>query len=150
MEKDIIKTNTIYQIQNEIKPCIYFLLSKERVVYVGKSIGDVLGRIHDHYKNKTFDSFYFITCEEVELDDLEFFYIKKHSPKYNKDLNRKYKKPGYITRYEVSVFYRERYGFGGFPKKEFLENVKPVVVTKSGTRYFRKSEVKAFFDVVIG
>ncbi len=71
----------IYEIPANVKNAIYFLIDKDKVVYVGKTKNG-LKRLTQHTK-KTFDKFGFIEYKEEELDYYEDFYIMKYQPKYN-------------------------------------------------------------------
>ena len=80
----------IYDFDYLNKPCIYFLIQEDeygnkkrrKVVYVGQSKRGIK-RIFEH-KEKNFNTFSFIICNENELDFLEKEYIKKYEPQYNK------------------------------------------------------------------
>jgi len=63
---------------------IYFLINKNEIVYVGKSV-DINGRILVHNKNilKTFDSFSILECPVEFLNILESHYIFKFHPFLN-------------------------------------------------------------------
>ena len=64
---------------------IYFLIKGEEVVYVGQSKKGISRPIH-HY-DKDFDYFTFISVDKQEkLNELESYYIRKYTPKYNKFL----------------------------------------------------------------
>ena len=66
---------------------VYKLLKDGRVIYVGKSC-NIISRLYQHQtdKNKDFDDVDIIDCLKVDLDEMEFAYICKYSPKLNKDL----------------------------------------------------------------
>lgn len=66
---------------------IYFLKNNERVVYVGKT-KNIKRRIKEH-KDKAFDSYDYIKCDESNANYLEDKYIMKYDPKYNRCLNSK-------------------------------------------------------------
>jgi len=72
--------------------CIYFLLKKEKVVYIGQTVNPLL-RIRDHSRNKDFDRVAFLHCPESKLNDLEKDYINKFSPALNKNLSQSYRRP---------------------------------------------------------
>ena len=62
---------------------IYFLILHDKVVYVGKSNAGIT-RPFSH-TNKTFDSIsYYEVPEEINLDIIEYYYINKFKPHYNK------------------------------------------------------------------
>lgn len=65
---------------------VYFLVHKERVVYVGQSV-NVLSRIQEHKKTKRFDWFTYVPCPAGDLDVLESLYIHFLRPDLNGDLN---------------------------------------------------------------
>lgn len=89
-----------------LKRVVYFLISCDEIVYVGKSI-DGLSRVYTHFKNGryTFDSYWYIEClEEKELKSLEMQYIKEFQPKYNiqhKDQPHEHEKPKKICTYTL-------------------------------------------------
>lgn len=64
---------------------IYFLLKNNRVVYIGQSNNNVLGRISSHLKDKDFDEVYYksFSVENV-MDEYEKRFILKYRPKLNK------------------------------------------------------------------
>ena len=66
---------------------IYFLLNDNDVVYVGQTTQNLL-RPFTH-KDKIFDKIAIIyqTEDKQVLNDIEEFFIKKYSPKYNKVFN---------------------------------------------------------------
>jgi len=74
---------------------IYFLLYKDVVVYVGKSV-NMMSRINFHVSEgkKIFDSYTFLSIEDQNLlNEEEAKYIFKYTPKYNQtidDSNYKY------------------------------------------------------------
>jgi hypothetical protein len=74
--------------------CIYFLISKGEIVYVGKSGYGGFDRIGQHlkYSDKVFDSYFIESCKEEEILNAETEYIVKFNPKYNKSIptNKKY------------------------------------------------------------
>lgn len=65
---------------------IYFLFDEDVVVYIGQAI-NILRRITEHI-DKTFTSYSYIECSDVEMNLLERKYIETYSPKYNIMLNK--------------------------------------------------------------
>lgn len=65
--------------------CIYFLLKKNEVVYVGQSTQGLIRAIN--HKEIDFDTLYYIKCKTDQLNMLEDEYIYKYLPKYNKKFN---------------------------------------------------------------
>ncbi len=63
-------------------PGVYFLIHKDTVIYVGKSV-DVLRRINQHRRDKVFQRWSVIRCERHELNALESEYIRALRPRYN-------------------------------------------------------------------
>lgn len=72
--------------------CVYFLISRKRIVYVGASFRGK-SREFDHHKDKNFRGIFYLKIDdlpkdkklaEIVLRDIENFYIKKFKPKYNK------------------------------------------------------------------
>jgi hypothetical protein len=82
LDEDEIIKNKI-KINKEIYKGVYFLISKNKIVYVGNS-KNILARISAHInKNKIlFDSYYFIEKAENSIE-LESRYILKFLPKNN-------------------------------------------------------------------
>lgn len=63
---------------------IYFLIDKNRIVYVGRST-NFLSRFCDHDVGpKVWDRYYFLECKPEDLSDVESLYIGQFRPKYNK------------------------------------------------------------------
>jgi hypothetical protein len=70
--------------QEAESPGFYLLIDNDEIVYVGKS-ATPKQRVGTHqYSDKNFDSYYIVSCNEEELQDLEAKYIFKYHPKYNK------------------------------------------------------------------
>lgn len=63
---------------------IYFLVSENSIVYVGRSVSFIT-RLQDHLRDegKTFDRVYFLPCSSEEIDHLERAYIQKFRPPLN-------------------------------------------------------------------
>ena len=78
-EEDIVKSSAPWATAMGV----YFLIYKNKVVYVGQST-NVYARITAHH-DKTFDSFAFIQCEATTLDGLESLYIHVFRPLLNGD-----------------------------------------------------------------
>ena len=66
---------------------VYKLLEDNEVVYVGQT-SNIFSRIYQHQidKNKEFNSVEVIECAKHDVDEMEFAYICRFSPKLNKDL----------------------------------------------------------------
>jgi excinuclease UvrABC nuclease subunit len=66
------------------QPIIYFLLSGNEIVYIGKSMCG-FARIYKHVtdKTKSFTHYYYHSVPEEYITLLEKQYIKKFLPKYN-------------------------------------------------------------------
>lgn len=60
---------------------VYFLVSKNRVVYVGQSV-NVFSRLTGH-SDKEFDSITYIKCKREHLDKIESLYIHVLQPTLN-------------------------------------------------------------------
>ena len=66
---------------------IYFLLSANRVVYVGKSTC-IESRVRSHiasHRNSGFDSWAWIPCPAKDLDRVERTYLNYFLPEMNRD-----------------------------------------------------------------
>lgn len=64
---------------------IYFLICKDKVIYVGKASYSIEDRLNTHRSRKRmkFDSIYAIRADRNEIDQLEKLYIEKYTPKFN-------------------------------------------------------------------
>ena len=75
-----------YKLQDVYYPCIYFLIKKDKVVYVGQTEFG-LKRILSHIPEKDFDTIKTIKCVKENLNQMEIAYIVKYQPIYNKYLS---------------------------------------------------------------
>ena len=71
----------VYEIPNNVKIGIYFLINDDKIVYVGQTKNG-LRRIMQHY-DKTFNKYSFVETTLEDLDYYEDLYIMKYQPKYN-------------------------------------------------------------------
>ena len=78
-----------YRLKDVYLPCVYFLLSKGQVVYVGKTEKGLL-RILSHCTNKVFDEIKIKKVTLSKLEEYETKYIAKYNPKYNSLLTNAY------------------------------------------------------------
>lgn len=62
--------------------CVYFLIDKKEVVYIGQS-RSLASRVESHRQNKVFDRILYLPCPEDNLNDVESSLIRKFRPKYN-------------------------------------------------------------------
>lgn len=62
---------------------IYFLINKNKVVYVGQTKNGLF-RVFEHIKTKYFEKFSIFSCDEYLLDYYENYFIMKYKPKLNK------------------------------------------------------------------
>jgi hypothetical protein len=69
-----------------MEPCVYFLLDKGRIIYVGQTI-NFLNRAAGH-RDKVFDDFCVISCKKEHMDALESFFIMTLRPPLNVSLGR--------------------------------------------------------------
>jgi hypothetical protein len=92
--------------------CVYFLVEKEEVVYIGQTINKT--RIKQHEKDKTFDSVWFVPCKIPYQIRLEEMLLSKYVTKYNKRYNEKkiqkkvselFKPKYYITEQDIQNIY---------------------------------------------
>ena len=79
--------SVVQELANHKYYFIYFLLKNNKVVYVGQSNNNVLGRISSHLKDKEFDEVYYksFSVENV-MDEYEKKFIMKYRPKFNKEV----------------------------------------------------------------
>jgi hypothetical protein len=97
-------------VTKEILCGLYFLFDKDEIVYVGKTRSG-WQRISKHFKDKKFDSYYFLempNTTELQLLYDESRYITKYLPKYNKNFgaysDNEYVSIGYYcSEYNVST-----------------------------------------------
>ena len=94
MRLELLKTKSLNSLKNIIlskkkffEPRIkgiYFLISKNEIVYVGQSC-EILSRVETHRKQnkKIFDSFSYFEYDFDNLDNIEAYFIFKLKPKYN-------------------------------------------------------------------
>src|SRR5690625_2784038 len=62
--------------------CI-LLWDNDEIVYVGQT-QHLQRRISIHLKDKSFDEYSFVECENfIEMDSVELYFISKFKPKYN-------------------------------------------------------------------
>lgn len=71
--------------------CVYALIHKDKVVYIGQSYS-IMGRLNTHIgSSKVFDSYavvQWVDAGQEYLDKVEAEYIKELKPKYNEVGNR--------------------------------------------------------------
>jgi len=79
-------------------PCVYFLIDKNKIVYVGQTV-NIYMRMKDHEKNKSFNRVLYIPVAKEYLDKIERGYIDSLNPKYN--LDGKTLKNRYLQKREV-------------------------------------------------
>jgi hypothetical protein len=113
---------------------IYFLLQKERVIYVGQSV-DVPQRLLTHLNEgrKNFDSYSWVPCDRTSLNDYEAFWIVELRPELNHSLphNNLYKPFKAVRK---TVWHR----FNGFViKRPMLQDwgVEPSIKFTSSAQY---------------
>ena len=100
--RSISKIEGISELIQPHKFCgIYFLVYKNKVVYVGQSIR-IQGRVIEH-TDKKFSAVFFLSIPPEDLNEIELKWIKKLKPKYNRTVTR------YIT--GEPHFYTQPLGF---------------------------------------
>lgn len=83
-----ILTRVVKHLKEDVL-CVYLLIDKGKVVYVGKS-KDLCSRLSTHAKTKNFDEVKVIKLEDLKSQSLcENSLILKYKPKYNKLLDLK-------------------------------------------------------------
>lgn len=80
-EEEIVKTSLPW----EKSSGVYFLVSGNRVVYVGQSV-NVYSRIDEHTRVKSFERYAYVPCSIDMLDRLESLYIHCLRPPLNSTL----------------------------------------------------------------
>ena len=68
-------------------PCIYFLIERNELVYIGQSI-DVIARLRQHQNDKKFSAVYVLPVAAEDLDAVEAALIRRHRPPLNSTLRR--------------------------------------------------------------
>jgi hypothetical protein len=63
---------------------VYFLLFRKKIIYVGRGT-EVSVRLAAHTRDKKFDAWFFISCEEHELEVTERAYLDALDPPLNHD-----------------------------------------------------------------
>ena len=64
---------------------VYFLINKDKIVYIGKTSRSPFNRISAHKKNLIFKEMYYIEVDSpISALNSENYYISKFKPKYNK------------------------------------------------------------------
>lgn len=136
---------------------VYFLKKKDKIVYVGRSANDPMGRIKTHQSDKTkkFDSFSFIETDHFKNDAIEKILIAHYKPIYNNPLDcypelnlvllklsfkedKKYKEAvKYVNKNNVS-----HYKFNGnyYVSKKDIDEIKEEI---KGQYYFNPLEIVA-------
>ena len=79
--KEIAEIDGLLPLESEHDPCVYFLVSEGRVVYVGKTIR-LARRLLEH-KTKAYDEVYFVRCSANRLHLLEREWITRLTPEMN-------------------------------------------------------------------
>ena len=74
----------IYEYDTHLPTCVYFLIDKTEIVYVGKST-NLATRIQQHKNAKEFDRVLYLPIEENRLDVIERYFIETLEPKYNQE-----------------------------------------------------------------
>ena len=85
---------------------VYFLLKKEKVVYIGSS-ENFLVRLGSHLKDKDFDSYHFVELRnKEEMLRVEAENIIYYNPLYNKGLPESFVTLTYLKNYLLKKGYR--------------------------------------------
>lgn len=102
LEGDIIKSSK--PIQDAITSGIYYLISGNDIVYVGKSV-NLLARIADHIRGneKDFDGYFLYQCHISTANMIEPYEIMHYLPKYNTSLPPNTK---WMTKKRIARFIR--------------------------------------------
>lgn len=135
----MIDLNSEYILENtvkyEMKPCIYFLVSENEIVYVGQTLS-LPNRLLSHKKNKEFDSYYAYECEKEDMTKLECYFIIKFNPKYNKLL------PWESDEYLTLNMLKNRFGIGKIKAKK-------MITSKGAEPVFKDYYHAEVFDIII-
>ena len=106
-ETEIVAVSEPYKIM-----CgVYFLVSNDRVVYVGQSV-NIPARVAQHKTSgKTFDRVAFVECEKEWLNVLESLYIHVLRPSLNGDSNTKGLKASPLSMQDMLRYIGPAYNF---------------------------------------
>jgi len=106
-ETEIVAVSEPYKIM-----CgVYFLVSNDRVVYVGQSV-NIPARVAQHKTSgKTFDRVAFVECEKEWLNVLESLYIHVLRPLLNGDSNTKGLKASPLSMQDMLRYIGPAYNF---------------------------------------
>lgn len=72
----------LFELSNKEIPCIYFLVDKDKIVYVGQSIS-LHDRISNHRQHKNFDRVFYMVVPRDLLNKIERSFIKYLRPSLN-------------------------------------------------------------------
>lgn len=119
-KSDILSGNFFCHVASDSKGVkVYFLIDKDEIVYVGKTL-DLGRRLREHEKEKKFTDMKFVEVDENLVDEYEATYIFYLSPKYNSVL------PKSIYFCSISKSIRESISnLKGFLNEELVNIVKP-------------------------
>jgi len=75
-----------YSIADRLWGYIYFIISENKVIYVGKTKNDINSRLIEFKKSRKrkYDEVYYIIRHPKDLDATELYYINEFQPEYNK------------------------------------------------------------------
>ena len=75
----------LYESDNmAMSPCVYFLVDKGKVVYVGQTV-NLNARLYEHVKYKKFDRVFYTLVAQDKMIEIERQFILKLNPKYNNE-----------------------------------------------------------------
>ena len=74
----------LYEYNTYLPPCVYFLIDKSQIVYVGQS-ANLPARLHAHRMEKNFDRALYMPIDNGRLAEIERFFIETLTPKYNRE-----------------------------------------------------------------
>lgn len=123
------------KVKHETKPCIYFLISENEIVYVGQTLS-LPNRLIRHKKDKEFDSYYAYECKEEVMTKLECYFIIKFNPRYNKLL------PQGSNEYITLNMLKNRFGIGKIKAKK-------MIMSKGAEPVFKDYYHTDVFDLII-
>ena len=132
-----------FKLEESNKMYIYFLKNNNEIVYVGMTTS-LYGRITAHGYDKIFDSVEYIEVPGEDAKFIEYYFIQKYLPEYNKGT---YPVNGYGS-------YQNLKRPTGFQKqwlKKFIyvHNLEPLAIINS-ERYFRQDYFEKKWSEIYG
>lgn len=125
---------------------VYFLLKKDKIVYIGSSENFLL-RVGSHLKDKDFDSFYYVQLKnKEEMLKTEAENIIYYNPLYNKNLPESYISLSYLK----NVLLKKGYRIDLKQLKQVIKQLNIRVSVYDFTIYIPKEKLQDIFTYIQG